>query len=122
MSKLTLLRWIQQWYESECNGDWEHQYGVKIDTIDNPGWTVDIDLFETDLHDLQIEYCLEQSSERDWLGISVTKHVFEGIGDPTKLELILERFRELVENQHQGTLTDYLERTYPGRWKMDLDE
>ena len=30
------------------------------------------------------------------------------------------RFRELVENQEQGTLTDYLERTYPGRWKLDV--
>ncbi len=28
--------------------------------------------------------------------------------------------RELVENQEQGTLTDYLERTYPGRWKLDV--
>jgi hypothetical protein len=35
-------------------------------------------------------------------------------------KVILERFRELVENQEQGTLTDYLERTYPGRWKLDV--
>ena len=120
MSKPTLLGWIQRWYESECNGDWEHQYGVKIDTIDNPGWKVGIDLFETELHDLQIEYGLEQRSDQDWVGISVTKQIFKGIGDPTQLEVILERFRDLIENQRAGTLTDYLERTYPGRWKLDV--
>jgi hypothetical protein len=87
MSEPTLLGWIQRWYESECNGDWEHQYGVKIDTLDNPGWKVGIDLFKTELHDLQSQYGLEQRSDQDWVGISVTKQIFQGIGDPTKLEV-----------------------------------
>ena len=43
------LSWLMQWYLAECNDDWEHSYGVKIDTLDNPGWTLKIDLRETDL-------------------------------------------------------------------------
>jgi hypothetical protein len=43
------LTWLMQWYLDECNDDWEHSYGVKIDTLDNPGWTLKIDLRETDL-------------------------------------------------------------------------
>ena len=23
---------IEQWYRSQCNGDWEHQWGVQIET------------------------------------------------------------------------------------------
>jgi hypothetical protein len=33
---------IQELYRSECNGDLEHQYGIKIETLDNPGWSVEI--------------------------------------------------------------------------------
>ena len=44
------LAWLMQWYLAECNSDWEHSYGVKIDTLDNPGWTLKIDLRETELH------------------------------------------------------------------------
>ena len=36
------LEALQHWYESQCDGDWEHEFGVKIGTLDNPGWMVDI--------------------------------------------------------------------------------
>jgi hypothetical protein len=39
--------WLAEWYIKNCNGDWEHQYGVKIETLDNPGWHVEIDLIGT---------------------------------------------------------------------------
>jgi hypothetical protein len=42
------LEWLMGWYASQCNGDWEHHYGVEIGTLDNPGWTVTIDLEDTD--------------------------------------------------------------------------
>jgi hypothetical protein len=29
-----------EWYTKQCNGDWEHSYGIRIDTIDNPGWSL----------------------------------------------------------------------------------
>ncbi len=37
---MNTLTWIQKWYAKHCNGDWEHFYGVKIETVDNPGWSV----------------------------------------------------------------------------------
>ena len=39
-----LLEWLEQWYVSHCDGNWEHQYGVRVDTLDNPGWSVQIDV------------------------------------------------------------------------------
>lgn len=41
--------WIQKWYQAQCNGDWEHSYGIIIETIDNPGWSITIDLETTEL-------------------------------------------------------------------------
>jgi Immunity protein 53 len=47
---MNALQELQQWYQSQCNGDWEHTYGVKIDTLDNPGWSVTIELADTYLY------------------------------------------------------------------------
>lgn len=41
---MELLRFLQDWYLSQCDGDWEHQLGIDIGTIDNPGWTVKVSL------------------------------------------------------------------------------
>ncbi len=43
------LKWIQQWYYEQCDDDWEHQFGIFIETIDNPGWSVKISIENTDV-------------------------------------------------------------------------
>jgi len=35
---------LQSWYQGNCDGDWEHQFGIQIETLDNPGWLVKINL------------------------------------------------------------------------------
>src|SRR3954469_18783567 len=44
-----VLDQLQRWYAQHCNGEWEHSYGISIQTLDNPGWRVKIDLHQTDL-------------------------------------------------------------------------
>jgi hypothetical protein len=39
-----VLVWLQGWYAAQCDGDWEHERGVKIETLDNPEWAIRIDL------------------------------------------------------------------------------
>jgi hypothetical protein len=39
---------LQSWYASQCDGDWEHSFGIRIETLDNPGWLLEIDLGDTD--------------------------------------------------------------------------
>ena len=43
------LAWLAGWYGAACNGDWEHDFGIRIDTLDNPGWSVTISLTGTAL-------------------------------------------------------------------------
>ena len=38
---------LQEWCRNQCDGEWEHHHGVKIDSIDNLGWRVIIDLDKT---------------------------------------------------------------------------
>lgn len=35
---------LEDWFACQCDGDWEHQGGIRIETTDNPGWFVQVDL------------------------------------------------------------------------------
>lgn len=102
----TLFR-LQQWYASQCDGDWEHTYGVKIDTLDNPGWRVTVDLTDTGLEGRPFETRergLADGVATDWYSVSVKNSKFEAAGDPTKLVYMLQTFLDWAEQQgrHQG--------------------
>lgn len=49
------IKWLEEWMRSMCNGDWEHCYGVKFDTLDNPGWRIQIDIEGTVLEEKNFE-------------------------------------------------------------------
>ena len=85
-------------YKSNCDGDWEHLYGVKIGTIDNPGWGVDIDLLDTLLQDKPFQKIQVDNGDDDWIVCLVKDNIFTGAGDPNKLEIILKTFRDWVES------------------------
>jgi hypothetical protein len=85
---------IQNWYQSQCDGDWEHVFGVTIDTLDNPGWHVTINLEDTNLEDKLFSEIKTDNSEEDWFICRVTDKKFEGAGDPQKLEKIVQIFLE----------------------------
>jgi Immunity protein 53 len=57
---------LQQWYASNCNGDWEHSYRIKIDTLDNPGWHLAIELEETNLQNHSFISINIDNSDVDW--------------------------------------------------------
>jgi hypothetical protein len=95
------LAQLQAWYGSHCDGEWEHVYGIKIDSLDNPGWWVKIDLAGTELEKVSFDPCLERQSEVDWLDCKVKDKIFDGAGDPSKLETILALFLDWAE-QHRS--------------------
>jgi|SRR5215472_8220686 len=84
---------LQTWYLSHCDGQWEHGYGVRIGTLDNPGWSLRIDLTGTELATAKFpERKDNYESERDWLICRKTKEVFEGFCGPTRLADVIEVF------------------------------
>ena len=42
--ELTSLEVIEDWFSSKCDGDWEHQFGFTLESTDNPGWLVTLDM------------------------------------------------------------------------------
>ncbi len=100
------LAWLQLWYASRCDGSWEHEFGVTVETCDNPGWLVTIDL-NKEPPDRAVARVLLVTGDpprsengnvggTDWMTCEVKGVAFQGAGDPTKLSAIIRCFREMV--------------------------
>lgn len=92
-----LMEKLQQWYVNECDGDWEHSFGIKIETLDNPGWLVTIDLMETRWETLKVERSIDQRNDNDWVQHEVLNYQFIGCGGPNNLAEILSRFFKIID-------------------------
>ena len=93
------LAWLQNWYAKQCNGEWEHANGVRIDTLDNPGWSVKIDLHGTRYSGVQQATIGEDHvSDSDWIVCRIVDGNFDGSGDPQKLLTIVQKFRGWIDN------------------------
>jgi len=94
---MTDMVWLQQWYLSNCGGEWEHQYGVHINTLDNPGWTVRINLAGTRWEGLPAQTIERETSETDWVHCSIANNEFQGHGGPENLDELIQIFRKLID-------------------------
>jgi hypothetical protein len=90
--------WLSQWYLSHCNGDWEHGTGIRIETIDNPGWSVSINLMDTDLQEKEFQKVELENSEDDWLICFKKNNSFEGRCSPENLIKVIQIFRAWIED------------------------
>lgn len=91
------LPWLIEWYHNQCDGDWEHGNGIKIGTLDNPGWYVKVNLNET-----KVQYKLFQTvdinrSENDWVYCTIEEKTFNGYGGVFNLPEVIQIFRDWVE-------------------------
>jgi hypothetical protein len=86
------LESLARWYAGACDGDWEHQFGIEIQSLDNPGWAVHVDLRGTPLVGACFSPERHDASADDWYHVIVEEEQFRGYGDPSKLALLLRRF------------------------------
>jgi hypothetical protein len=90
------LDFVTNWCVAHCNGDWEHDVGIKIETLDNPGWAVDVRIAETELEGVATEWRREEASAEDWLHWRSTGEMFEarcGPGNVSQALAALTRSR-----------------------------
>lgn len=88
------LEWLQRWFASECDGDWEHNQVVRLTatTLDNPGWAIDIELTDTPLEQAPFAPVEADRTENDWVRCKVEGGKFLGRGGPLNLTEIVEVF------------------------------
>lgn len=104
------LEWLEQWYLAQCRGDWANDRGVTLQSLDNPGWLLSVDLEGTELEERAADALLLRGGEPpsaangniggpDWVECSIKDRKFKGAGDPEKLRTILQCFRQWAEQR-----------------------
>jgi hypothetical protein len=105
------IEWLMQWYLDHCDSDWEHSYGVEIGTLDNPGWTLKIDLKDTTLEGRPFAKVAhgEPTGDLDewkrtgsWWVADVKDGVFEAACGPLDLSATISLFRKWAEAAPQA--------------------
>lgn len=93
-----ILGWMQDWLAENCNGDWEHSQNFTITTIDNPGWSVTINLTGTKLEEKQFSIVEMENNDTDWLYCTIKNQHFQGDGGVNNLIEILQIFINWAES------------------------
>jgi hypothetical protein len=87
---------LQSWYAQQCDGDWEHQWGIMVDTPDNPGWSLKVDLWGTDLSELNLAWTRIERTDEDWLFYGASNGLFEAAAGPRNLSEAIDVFLALT--------------------------
>lgn len=90
---------LEAWLSEQCDGDWEHTYGMTIETTDNPGWYVQIDLDETPLSDVVKPFHRSERSETNWIQFEIMESKFIGSAGIGNLMELLQCFLVCVTEE-----------------------
>lgn len=93
---------LQEWFAQHCDGDWEHDLGIRIDTLDNPGWSLKVRIEDTELHGIQTDWTAREESEHEWLSWRSTGLVFEAYGGPRDLGRLVAAFEAFAKTRTGG--------------------
>ncbi|WP_157880864.1 Imm53 family immunity protein [Streptomyces griseoruber] len=88
---------MQSWYASNCDGEWEHEYGIRMVTTDNPGWHIEIDVSETDLEGVLVERARHEFSDGGWMIAWSDGTKFQAACSPLSLRDVDAFFGQLTE-------------------------
>lgn len=91
------MEFLQAWFASHCDGDWEQDERVRICNLDNPGWELWIDFTDTELEGRLWPQTQVDRSEIDWLHYRADGDVFYAACGPSNLSEAVEAFRAFVE-------------------------
>jgi hypothetical protein len=93
------LERLMGWFRSNCDGDWEHQHGIQIGTLDNPGWYLDVSIEDTPQAGSTIPRKLVERTATDWVAVEVKDNMFRGHGGPDNLSELIDLFVAFVEGR-----------------------
>ena len=92
------LFWLTEWFSYQCDGDWEHSYGVSIRNNDGHSWSFKIRFGDTELENQPFESVDIRRSEKDWVSCSMNYgSIIEGNCGLLNLPEMLKIFRDWAE-------------------------
>jgi len=89
---------LEKWYLDRCNGDWEHSWGISIETLDNPGWMMKVSSRETRAETRVLERTRIERSRDDWIEYRVAENHFQAACGPLNLSEAIQIFINWFES------------------------
>ncbi|MEY8001421.1 Imm53 family immunity protein [Clostridium sp. Mt-5] len=87
---MSIIEVLQEWYKNICESS--ICTGIQIETVNNCGWCVYIDLFDTAYETESFDTVYIQKSGSDWFKCIKENSLFKGYGGVQNLEDILNAF------------------------------
>jgi hypothetical protein len=85
------IKKLESWFAQQCDGEWEHENLLKIETIDNPGWSISIDLTGIITENATNKpWALIRDDVDNWYGFKLVEGVFSAWGGQSSLEELIE--------------------------------
>ncbi len=91
------IEFLEDWYRHQCDGDWEHQHGIELGTLDNPGWRLAVDVEGTQLEGVSLARQTVDRAEDDWWQAWCDGSTFQVAAGPRNLGDAIDTFRTFVE-------------------------
>jgi hypothetical protein len=89
---------LESWYRKQCDGDWEHEFGIKIENLDNPGWNLVVPLRGTNLEQKPFSTLDINRTETDWIYCKKADGYFDGCGGTHNLEELIAVFLSFAKS------------------------
>lgn len=84
------------WIGEQCDYDWFYCNPMEVKNTKNPGWSVVIDLQDTNLEELELISPLFEVDDDNWYYYQIKDKKYEAAGDVNKLDIILEEFKNIA--------------------------
>jgi len=94
--RVSMIRKLESWYVDQCDGDWEHGLGITIESLDNPGWMLRINIEATSLDQSGFDWVKIERSDLDWVFYRSTGRLFEAACGPQNLEEAIRLFLDFA--------------------------
>ena len=94
-----MLDRLGTWYATQCDGEWEREYGITLGTQEHGGWHLRVDLVGTDLAGDELSRDLVARGEHDWVEAWSDGFTFDAMGGPGNLGELLDAFSRFAESR-----------------------
>lgn len=93
------LDFLGRWFATHCDGDWEHDLGIRIETLDNPGWALNVRIEGTELQGAVADWHRTEENADQWIHWRSTGVAFEARCGPWDLIRALAAFQAFAESR-----------------------
>lgn len=92
--------WLQSFFQSNCDGNWEHDYdGCRIASDSAPGWLFTFDLRGTPYENAKLDLLEDESAPISWLRCQIADGKFTANCSPKRLAECIDLLRDVIEGR-----------------------